>query len=674
MQFLYPAFLYALAALAIPVLVHLFNFRRFKTVYFSNVSFLKEVKEETSSRSRIKHLLVLATRLLCLAALVLAFAQPFIPKKNTNISTGRKYVSVYVDNSFSMGAINAGMRLLDRAKQAAREIVQNYAPDDKFHLVTNDLLGRHQRLVSKEEFISQLDEVDLSPAVRTLPEIAKRQRDALYMENARNKVAYLLTDFQKSNGQLDVDSTIRYNLLPLAADARQNIYVDTAWFAEPIQLMGQTAKLIVRIKNAGEKSSDGGRISLKLNGQVKGIAEFAVGAGSFTYDTIGYVIDHTGWNTGELSIQDYPITYDDNYYISYSVADKIHVLAITESQRNTYLDALYQGQAEFVYRSTAIGGLNYSEVKGNQLVVLSNLHAISSGLAAAITGLLEQGGAVAIFPADKCDKESYTQLLTQLGAPALTTWNETEQEVNRIDIRQHIFKDVFDKVPDNMSLPKARKYYSLSASSRSGEETILSLKSGATFVGKYPYKRGQVYLCASPLDKTASDLPVHALFAPMLFKMALMGEQDQGLSHTIGSKEGISIESRGAGADHVYKVKGAETEFIPEQYALGSKVILGIKDQVRKSGLYSASLDKSDSADIFALNYDRRESDLSFFTSEQLKEQYTQSNINIANSVGVEVAQVVKEMDKGTVLWKWFIVLALIALAAETALLRFWNK
>ncbi|MBS1623579.1 MAG: BatA domain-containing protein, partial [Bacteroidetes bacterium] len=103
MQFLYPSFLFALAALAIPVIIHLFNFRRFKTVYFSNVSFLKEVKEETTSRSRVKHLLVLAARMLAVAFLVLAFAQPFIPKKNTNIASGKKYVSVYVDNSFSMG-------------------------------------------------------------------------------------------------------------------------------------------------------------------------------------------------------------------------------------------------------------------------------------------------------------------------------------------------------------------------------------------------------------------------------------------------------------------------------------------------------------------------------------------------------------------------------------------
>src|ERR1035438_3666616 len=95
MQFLHSNFLFALSALAIPIIIHLFNFRRYKTVYFSNVTFLKELKEETASQSKLKHLLVLACRLLALAFLVFAFAQPYIPNKKNQLSSGRKFVSIY---------------------------------------------------------------------------------------------------------------------------------------------------------------------------------------------------------------------------------------------------------------------------------------------------------------------------------------------------------------------------------------------------------------------------------------------------------------------------------------------------------------------------------------------------------------------------------------------------
>jgi hypothetical protein len=674
MQFLYPAFLLGLAAMVIPVIIHLFNFRRFKTVYFSNVSFLREIKEETASRSRVKHLLVLAARMLAITFLVLAFAQPFIPKKNTNISSGKKYVSVYVDNSFTMNAMSSGVRLLDKAKQAAKEIVQNYAVNDQFQLLTNDLQGKQQRLVSKEEFLSMLDEVDISPAARSLSEITHRQADVLGLDNSKNKVAYILSDFQKNMVGFTPDSSIRYNLIPLAADIQQNIFIDTAWFTDPVQLLHQNAKLIIRLKNAGEKKVEGNRLSLKLNGQTKGIADFTIGAGSYSYDTIGFVINQSGWNKAELSIQDFPITYDDTYFFAFHVADKIRVLAINDSKSNIYLDAVFKDQPEFQYTPVAAGSLDYSQIKGNQFVVLCNLNTISSGLSAAIVTFLSNGGTVCLFPGYKSDIPSYNSFLTTLGLNTFSELKEEEQEVARIDLQQGLFKDVFEKVPENMGLPKVRKYYQASGRISAGESAVLSLKNGSGFLVKDSYKSGTIYICASPLDKDYSDLPVHAIFAPMLYKMAVMGNRAQEMAYTIGDKNGIEINSKGGSADKIYKIKGDQIEFIPQQLALGSKVILGIKDQIKKSGFYKVSLENSDSSDVIALNYDRRESDLSFYKVDELKSKYNEPNMTVVNSIGLEVAQVIKEMDRGVSLWKLFLILSLVALAVESLLLRFWRK
>ena len=167
MQFLYPSFLFALAALAIPIILHLFYFRRFKKVYFTNVRFLKEVKEETSARSKLRNLLVLLMRLLAITFLVLAFAQPFIPQ-DVEVKKGEKAVSIFVDNSFSMSALSQDVPLLDKAKQRAREIVQAYAVDDRFQILTNDFEGRHQRLVSKEDALGLIDEIEKTPGVKEL--------------------------------------------------------------------------------------------------------------------------------------------------------------------------------------------------------------------------------------------------------------------------------------------------------------------------------------------------------------------------------------------------------------------------------------------------------------------------------------------------------------------------
>jgi hypothetical protein len=673
MQFVFPLFLTALAALAIPIIVHLFNFRRYKTVYFSNVQFLREVQEETTSRSRLKHLLVLACRLLTLAFLVFAFAQPFIPNKHHGATTGRKYVSVYIDNSFSMNAVNGGRSLFDKAKLAAKEIVKNYAADDQFQLLTNDFEGKHQRLVGKEEFLTMVEELEISPAVRNLPEITKRQKDALSRENGKNQIAYLLSDFQKNMGGLNIDSAVSYNLVPLAADAQANVYIDTVWFNEPVQLLNQQTQLIVKISNSGEKTAENNRVVLKLNGQTKAMADFTVESNSFIYDTMSFVLNQANWNKAELQIQDYPITYDDNYFIAFNVIDKIKVMAINEGRSNQFLDALFKDQPEFDYTSASLSAFDPNLFKGSRLVVLNNLKTIPSGLAASINTFVTEGGAVAVFPGEKCDIESYNRFLNNLQANSITGFSEEPQDLAGINLQQNIFKDVFERIPENMNLPRVKKYYQLSRSTASNEESILTLKDGNSFFSRYPHGNGSLYVCGSPLDQAFSDLPVHAIFVPMLYKMAVLNIPSGNISYFIGDKTRIETEAVKSTGEKVYKIKGDNVEFIPEQLAVGNKMLLGLNEQIKKAGFYTVGLENSDSTNLVALNFDRKESDMKFFNADQLKEQYDRPNVKVVNGANVEVAAMVKELDRGTPLWKLCLILTLVFLATEIALLRFWK-
>ena len=266
MSFTYPAFLFALSAIAIPIIIHLFNFRKFKTVYFSNVLFLKEVKQETQAKSKLKHLLVLATRILAITFLVLAFAQPFIPRENSKVVIGDKAISIFIDNSFSMDAINKNGTLLDEAKKRALEIASAYKPTDRFQLLTNDFEGKHQRLVNKEEFIELLDEVKISPATRSISEIASRQMDVL-QDAGKNKISFIVSDFQKSIvnlSQLKNDTTVHFEFVPLIAAEKSNVYIDTCWFESPVRQYNQVERLHVRIKNVSDKTLENNSINSSL--------------------------------------------------------------------------------------------------------------------------------------------------------------------------------------------------------------------------------------------------------------------------------------------------------------------------------------------------------------------------------------------------------------------------
>ncbi|PSR05460.1 MAG: hypothetical protein BRD50_00965, partial [Bacteroidetes bacterium SW_11_45_7] len=198
MEFLYPSFLYALSLLAIPIIIHLFNFRRYKKVLFSNVRFLREVKEETVSRSRLKNFLVLLARLLALAFLVFAFAQPYIPNQDQEVSQGAKAVSVFVDNSFSMNAAGQNQSLLQSAKRKGEEVANAYGKGDRYQMLTNDFKGKHQRLVNREQWENLLWQVEETPAVKNISTIQARQIQALNRSDASEQVAYIMSDFQES--------------------------------------------------------------------------------------------------------------------------------------------------------------------------------------------------------------------------------------------------------------------------------------------------------------------------------------------------------------------------------------------------------------------------------------------------------------------------------------------
>ncbi len=166
MKFAYPEFLFALSVISIPIIIHLFNFRRFKKIYFSDIRFLKEIKEQTQNRNRMKHLLVLLCRILAFAFLVFAFARPFIPGPGGEKLKGKKAISVYIDNSYSMAYTEkeGEPSLFEKSKQRAFELARNAEKKSLWSIylfnesIQPVLVGAH----SKNEFLDTLKELHVS--------------------------------------------------------------------------------------------------------------------------------------------------------------------------------------------------------------------------------------------------------------------------------------------------------------------------------------------------------------------------------------------------------------------------------------------------------------------------------------------------------------------------------
>jgi len=672
MQFLFPSFLWALGALAIPVLIHLFYFRRFKKVYFTNVKFLKEVKEETNSRRKIKNFLVLLMRLLAFAAIVFAFAQPFIPQ-DRDVKTGQRAVSVFIDNSNSMNSLSADVPLINQAKQKAREIISGFKVDDRFQILTNDFEGKHQRLMSQEDALSMIDEIKSSPTVRSISQVLSRQQQALNSGTADIQSAYLLSDFQKNITDLTnfSDTTLEVNLAPLQSIQEKNISIDSAWFDAPIQMVSQTNQLVVRLRNHSDEIAENVRLTIEEDGQIKPIGTIKIPARSSVTDTINLTVLKTGWHQATLEITDYPVQFDDKYFFTYKVAEKIKVLSIQNGSVNNYLKAGYQGLPYFELTSQRTNQLDYSSFGDFKLIILDDLSSVSSGLENELSQYLANGGNILIFPSATANIQQYSRFLTELGINTLQNFDKTPKQVADVNTEEFIFRDVFERQNANISLPNAKASYKLSNLSGRGEERIMTFRDGSTFLGKYKKGKGHVFLCSAPLNSDYNDLSRNGeIFIPLLYKSAIIGGQDTRIAYTIGKDDQIVTENRISEGELVYKLSGAQGAFIPEQQVIGNSVLLGLGNEMDQAGFYNLQLENEKELGVFGFNLDRRESNLSYFNTTDLAEQLGPNMRILENVSRADLSQLVGTQSQGLTLWRWCIILALIFLGLESLLIR----
>jgi len=685
MSFVYPQFLFALFAVSIPIIIHLFNFRRFKKVYFPDIRFLKEVKQQTQNRNRIKHLLILISRILAVSFLVFAFAQPFIPADKKNAMAGMQAVSVYVDNSFSMENVSKGGMLLDEAKKIAREIALAHSQTDLFQLLTNNFEGRHQRLIGREEFLTMLNEVKVSPAVRTVSEITARQTDVLSKAETKNKKLFIVSDFQKSISDFEKvkeDTTIKAILLPVPSNQQSNLYIDSCWFETPVHQLNQAEKLNMRIKNISENNLENIPVKLFLNNQQKTPSSFSIAPNESKDIALSFVIKEAGIQQGRIEITDYPVTYDDKFYFSFNVAKNIAFTCISppleeengENSRKS-IQSLFGRDSLFVLNMQDDNKIDYSSLASQQVIVLSELKNISSGLAQELNRFVQNGGSLIVFPSTQTDTGSYKNFLSSLGTNFYLRQDTANTKIDWVNFENEIFSDVFEKKGENLDLPVVHSHYTQSHSNQTSEEVLLKMRNRNPFFSKYTYKKGKVYLSAVPMNTDWSNFTKHAIFVPLMFKIAVNSQPSSELFYTVSKDNSIPVTTKLTG-ESVFKIKGDnDFEIIPENRILDLQPTIFVHDQIKNAGNYNLFAGTENISGI-SFNYDRKESDLSRYSPDELISLYEKSNLinfSLIDAGDNDITIILADIGQGKKLWKWCILLVLLFLAIEIALLRLWK-
>ena len=641
MQFLHPEFFYALPALLIPVFIHLFQLRRFKVQEFTNVALLQKIRFQTRKSSHLKKWLILFVRLLAIAVIIIAFSQPFLSNQIAQKNTSETVV--YLDNSFSMQAIGPKGSLLSRAIQ---DVITGFDENEKIGLLTND---KSYKSTSLKDLKTGLLSMKYSQNQLDLNTLILKGKGMFSESKTSSKTLVIVSDFQQQNEEIlsVLDTSIRVVLVPLKPINTSNSYIESVSL-EPSLNTNYTLDVSGR---STSKTSDSIPVTLYQDQKIVGKSILEK---SKNYQTT-FVLSNTPEFNGKLSIEDAQMPFDDTFYFNIPKAEKIAVLTVHDNANSTFLKKLYTSD-EFTFRSQNYKTLDYSQIKTQNLIVLNGLNHISSALKNNLEAFMNTGGVVVMIPSKNGDLKSYNQLLATQTKYRFEPLITQEKRITNIAFSHPILKNVFEKKITNFQYPTVQYYYPISSTANS----ILSFEDQQKFLVQFK----TLFVFTAPVETEASNFVNSPLIVPTLYNIGKSSLKTPPLYYWIGTENTFDLKIN-LQKDRILKLANKDAQFIPLQTNFNTKVSITTKDNPSDPGHFSI-LKNTDTLTQVSYNYNRNESQLRYSDVTKIK------GVSIENSLDNTLKNIKIEANV-TWLWKWFVIFALILLAFEMLILKYFK-
>jgi len=670
MRFQNPQLLYFLFAIAIPILIHLFNFRKHKTIYFSSIRFLKEIKEDKRKRSNLKNLLILLSRILAISFLVLAFAKPYIPLNTKNKTTNN--VFIYVDNSFSMDAESENGRLLAIAKERARSISKAYPTESNFWLISNDFLAQHSKSTNANAIGNNIDAITTSAHNKSLNQIVDRQA-SLSTENCH---LYIISDMQNSGLQVtelsELDSSTSLYLVPLTANKNSNLSIDSCWINTPLFSNEQEVTIYTTISNQSKTTLKEQAVFLEINGNQKSQQYINLKGEESKTISFTFMVDKSVIQKGIIKINDHPITFDNNCYFTLKHTKKVNVLCINASSNNTAITTLFGNDtALFNFKNSSIKNIDYNALKRQDFILINEVGQFSSGLINSLNKFANNGGSIAIFPPKNIDLTAYNNSLKLLELSTLSELKINNTSIDKLNRNHPIYQHVFDGKLDKINFPIVKEYYQIITQNNSNSIALLTQENKAVFLELFSKEKGLIYLFNSPLHSKYNNFSKHALFVPTLLNMATSSVRVKSIYNTIRPEDYFSssvIKNNSA----IVHLKNDKIDIIPTQKTHLGRQVFYTHNQITENGIYSIEVEE-EIIDAIAYNYTTTESKSSTLSISELKQWRSSiglENIQIINGDSSALIATITETQKGKEFWKIALILSLLFFATEILLIK----
>lgn len=683
MSFLFPAFLLALVLVLIPIIIHFFNFKRYKTLYFSNVTLIKLLNKKNRKKSQLKQILILLSRILAIVALVFAFSRPYFSGNNKIKESAQNVVLVYIDNSLSMKAEGENGQLLEQAKTKSLEIANSYPIGTQFLICTNDFLPNNRVLLNKEEFANEISKISESANPTDLNRILLYSKGIFDDINIKTgKSLYIFSDFQKNSGEfknLKPDSTYFAYLVHFKPIPTSNLIVDSCWFEVPGRKLFQNEELFVRVKNKSEKSFQNVPLRLYVNDSLKAVSNINLAENSDSVFTLNYTNYSQNIQLCRVELDDYPVIYDNTYYFSYSVQNKLNALGISNnnSDGTEFLRTFFIDDAFINYEEKTANNLQVSKFKNYECIFLINNNQISSGLKTELTNWLKLGGTLVIFPEKLANYSEYNSLLNDINCKTITSFDTAKVDISEINYTHKIYSESFRKHEKNSDLPQINGFVSFDDTQLRTETTLLKLRNGKNALFTSNFGDGTAYIFSFPLNRLNFDFIKHPVFIPTIYNIVLYSGFSQIISYPLSVNQSIKLNNLNITADQlIIKNEQTNEEFYATVKNLGNGQKQLITDGINKNAGHFLVVDDSKIIQSVSFNNSRSESINNFYSVDELNKIIGAGifrNFKIIDNEKSEVSEIIGHDNNAKQLWKFFLIIALFFLLTEMAIVRFWK-
>ncbi|MCI0514589.1 BatA domain-containing protein [candidate division KSB1 bacterium] len=539
LTFLNQVILYALPAIAIPLLIHLFTKQKLKKIPFSSLEFLKEMRKETIRRLKLKQILLIILRTLIILLLILAFARPAL-KQNLALGklsgSGRATIAIILDNSLSMSLTIQGTPAFDYAKNRAYDIVNLLKPGDEVYLIAPLSPGRVRVIGPKYNFESIRQTIQATPLSwygTDLPGAIQTAQKLLLAANNFNREIYLISDLQASGFHPQkapylplLQPGIRLFLAPIQAEQSRNISVARVELINQILEQGKPAEVVASIRNHGNAPVANTLIQLFIGGKRVNQTTLTLQPAQTQQVSFKFTPDQVGFQSGYLSLEADDLARDNRRYFAFYVPEQIRVLLVgNRLQDVNYFNWALNPRADSALslKSTSVRGDQLTTVDFNayHVVVLSNVPGLPAAVLTRLVTYVKNGGGLLMALGSEVNIRDYnTHVNSLFNLPHFTDpvgrldSREAFLSFGKIDFSHPIFQTVFEAATKQIDSPQF--YFSFKVAALNQAEAIISYNNQYPFLIESRVGRGRVLLFTSATDPNWSDWTVKGIFAPLI--------------------------------------------------------------------------------------------------------------------------------------------------------------